>query len=46
MYSHHTDDNMGDSTLEARLFNAVTGEELDEDALLKFGEIILNQHFG
>jgi aldehyde:ferredoxin oxidoreductase len=43
MVSHHTDDKVGDSTLEARTFKAVTGKELDEDALLKFGEIIFNQ---
>jgi len=43
MFSHHTDDKMGDSTLEARTFNAVTGKKIDEDALLKFGEIIFNQ---
>ena len=43
MFSHHTDDKVGDSTLEARTFNAVTGQELDEDALLKFGETIFNQ---
>jgi aldehyde:ferredoxin oxidoreductase len=43
MVSHHTDDKVGDSTLEARTFNAVTGKELDEDALLKFGETIFNQ---
>jgi aldehyde:ferredoxin oxidoreductase len=43
MFSHHTDDKVGDSTLEARTFNAVTGKEIDEDALLKFGEIIFNQ---
>ncbi len=43
MFSHHTDDNVGDSTLEVRTFNAVTGKEIDEDALLKIGEIIFNQ---
>jgi aldehyde:ferredoxin oxidoreductase len=43
MFSHQTDDKVGDPTLEARTFNAVTGKELDEDALLKFGEIIFNQ---
>ena len=43
MFSHHTDDKVGDSTLEARTFHAVTGKELDEDALLKFGETIFNQ---
>ncbi|WP_457552679.1 aldehyde ferredoxin oxidoreductase N-terminal domain-containing protein [Desulfobacula sp.] len=43
MFSNHTKDKGGDSTLEARIFNAVTGKELDENALLKFGEIIFNQ---
>jgi aldehyde:ferredoxin oxidoreductase len=43
MFSHHTDDKVGDATLEARTFNAVSGEELDEEALLKFGEVIFNQ---
>jgi len=43
MYSHHTRDKVGDATLEARTFNAVTGNNLDEDALLKFGETIFNQ---
>jgi len=43
MFSHHTDDKVGDSTLEARTFKAVTGKEIDEDALLKFGETIFNQ---
>lgn len=43
MFSHHTPDNVGDSTLEARTFNAVTGKKLEEDDLLKFGEVIFNQ---
>ena len=43
MFSHHTDDKVGDSTLEARTFNAVTGKEIDEEALLKIGETIFNQ---
>jgi aldehyde:ferredoxin oxidoreductase len=43
MFSHHTDDKVGDSTLEARTFKAVTGKEIDGDALLKFGETIFNQ---
>jgi aldehyde:ferredoxin oxidoreductase len=42
MFSHHTDDNAGDSTLEARTLKAVTGKEIDGDALLKFGETIFN----
>jgi aldehyde:ferredoxin oxidoreductase len=43
MFSNHTEDKVGDTTLEARIFNAVTGKDLDENALLKFGEIIFNQ---
>ena len=43
MFSHHTEDKVGDSTLEARTFNAVTGQEIDGDTLLRFGEIIFNQ---
>jgi len=43
MFSHHTEDKVGDATLEARTFNTVTGNNLDEDALLKFGETIFNQ---
>jgi aldehyde:ferredoxin oxidoreductase len=43
MFSHHTEDNVGDTTLEVRTFNAVTGNDLDEIGLLKFGERIFNQ---
>ena len=43
MFSNHTEDKVGDTTLEARIFNAVTGKDLDENTLLKFGEIIFNQ---
>ena len=43
MFSHHTEDNVGDTTLEVRTFNAVTGNNLDEIGLLKFGERIFNQ---
>jgi len=43
MVSHHTENKVGDSTLESRIFNAVTGKQLDEKALLKFGETIFNQ---
>jgi aldehyde:ferredoxin oxidoreductase len=43
MFSHHTDDKVGDPTLEARTFEAITGIEMDSDALLTFGEIIFNQ---
>ncbi|MCD4743747.1 MAG: hypothetical protein K8R67_14890 [Desulfobacteraceae bacterium] len=43
LFSHHTEDKVGDSTLESRIFNAVTGKKLSENELLKFGEIIFNQ---
>ena len=43
MFSNHTKDKVGDPTLEARIFNAVTGKDLDENALRKFGETIFNQ---
>lgn len=43
IFSHHTQDNVGDITLEARTFNAVTGNRLDEIGLKKFGERIFNQ---
>ncbi len=43
MFSHHTEDNVGDTTLEARTFNTITGNNLDEKELLKFGERIFNQ---
>lgn len=43
MFSNHTKDKAGDPTLEARTFNAVTGKELNEETLLKFGETIFNQ---
>jgi aldehyde:ferredoxin oxidoreductase len=43
MFSHHTEDNVGDTTLEVRTFNAVTGNNLNEIGLLKFGERIFNQ---
>jgi aldehyde:ferredoxin oxidoreductase len=43
MFSHHTKDNVGDTTLEALTFNAVTGNKLDEIELMKFGERIFNQ---
>jgi aldehyde:ferredoxin oxidoreductase len=43
MFSNHTKDKVGDTTLEARIFNAVTGKDLDENALRKFGETIFNQ---
>ena len=43
MFSHHTEDKVGDATLESRIFNSITGKKLDENTLLKFGETIFNQ---
>jgi aldehyde:ferredoxin oxidoreductase len=43
MYSAHTEDHVGDSSLEARTFSAVTGKALDETQLLTFGERLFNQ---
>jgi aldehyde:ferredoxin oxidoreductase len=42
MDSFHTPDNMGDPTLESKLFSAVTGIETDEQGLLRYGERIFN----
>ncbi len=46
MYSNHTKDNQGDASLKTRIFNAVTGKSLDDNALQKFGETIFNQQRG
>ena len=43
MDSFNTPDNMGDPTLESRLFSAVTGIDTDEAGLLAYGERIFNQ---
>jgi len=43
MFSHHTEYKVGDTTLEVRTFNTVTGNCLNEVDLLKFGERICNQ---
>ena len=42
MVSKNTPDNVGDSTLESRIFSAVTGIETDEPGLLLYGEKIFN----
>ncbi|MBU4318790.1 MAG: hypothetical protein KKF30_16145 [Proteobacteria bacterium] len=42
MVSGNTPDHSGDSTLESRLFSAVTGIETGEDELLQYGERIFN----
>jgi aldehyde:ferredoxin oxidoreductase len=43
MDSFNTPDNVGDPTLESRLFSAVTGIDTDEEGLLAYGERIFNQ---
>lgn len=43
IFSTATPDKVGDAGLEARTFNAVTGKDLDEKALLTFGERMFNQ---
>lgn len=40
--SRWTEDNMGDLTVESKVFSAVTGREVDEDGLNKLGERIFN----
>lgn len=42
MDSFNTEDNIGDSTLEYRLFSAVTGIDIDEKGLDIYGERIFN----
>ncbi|MFW5636305.1 MAG: aldehyde ferredoxin oxidoreductase C-terminal domain-containing protein, partial [Thermodesulfobacteriota bacterium] len=42
MVSWNTPDRVGDPTLESRVFGAVTGIEIDEPGLLKYGERIFN----
>ena len=42
MVSGHTPDHLGDPTLESRLFSAVTGIEIGEAELNRYGERIFN----
>ncbi len=42
MVSWHTPDRVGDPSLESRIFSAVTGMEMDEAGLNRFGERIFN----
>lgn len=42
MVSFNTPDQVGDSTLESRIFSAVTGIDSDEDSLNLYGERIFN----
>ena len=42
MHTPKTPDHMGDPSLESRIFSAVTGRELDEQALMAIGERVYN----
>jgi aldehyde:ferredoxin oxidoreductase len=42
MVSWNTPDGVGDSTIESRIFSAVTGIEIDETGLNQYGERIFN----
>ncbi len=42
IWVRHSDDHVGDPTLESQVFSAVTGRETDEQGLYRFGERILN----
>ncbi|MCX5998462.1 MAG: hypothetical protein NTU41_02425, partial [Chloroflexi bacterium] len=42
MDTEHTDDHMGDPTLESRILSAVTGDAIDEDSFNRAGEMIFN----
>ena len=42
MDSFNTEDNVGDPTLESRLFSIVTGSDIDEAGLDEYGERIFN----
>ena len=46
MVSWNTPDRVGDSTLESRIFSAVTGIEMDEIRLNQYGERIFNLQRG
>ncbi len=42
MEVEHSDDHLGDSTIESKLYSAVTGNELDEEGLHRIGERVFN----
>ena len=42
MYLPHSEDHLGDPTLESQVFSAVTGKEVDEEGLYRFGERVFN----
>ncbi|MBL7119261.1 MAG: hypothetical protein ISS53_01100 [Dehalococcoidia bacterium] len=42
MESRHTEDHVGDPTLESKILSAVTGDEVDEQSLYRIGERVFN----
>jgi len=42
MFSPNTDDHVGDTAIESKLLSAVTGTEIDEEALYRVGERLFN----
>jgi len=38
----HSDDHVGDPTLESRIFSAITGRDLSEDEFYRAGERVMN----
>jgi aldehyde:ferredoxin oxidoreductase len=42
LYSQNTSDHVGDTSLESKLFSAVTGQELSEEASYEAGEKLVN----
>ena len=41
-YVEHSDDHVGDPTLESKVFSAITGRDVSEDELYRVGERLLN----
>jgi aldehyde:ferredoxin oxidoreductase len=41
-YVEHSDDHVGDPTLESKVFSAITGRDLSEDEFYRVGEKVLN----
>lgn len=42
LHSRHTEDHVGDSTVESKLLSAVTGNDIDQAGLEKVGERVFN----
>jgi len=42
IFMKHSEDHVGDPTVESRILSAVTGRELDEEGLYRIGERVFN----